>query len=53
MTTETLLLEPETVELPVEPQTLPLPAALDAIRADSRQEPEQFLNETVVPHGGE
>ena len=26
---------------------------IDRIAEDSRQDPEQFLNDTVVPHGGE
>jgi hypothetical protein len=28
-------------------------AAIDAIRTDSRQQPETYLRDSVVPHGGE
>jgi hypothetical protein len=30
-----------------------LAEALDAIRVDSQARPEQYLEDTVVPHGGE
>lgn len=35
------------------PETTPLTETLAAIRGDSQQAPALYLNETVVPHGGE
>ena len=35
------------------PETLPVEKALDQVRRDSRDKAEEFLDETVVPHGGE
>lgn len=35
------------------PETLSMQAALDQVRGDSREKAEEFLDETVVPHGGE
>jgi hypothetical protein len=43
----------QTVPVPVRPQTLPMDEAIQQIRDDSRQDPEAFLEETVVPFGGE
>ena len=40
-------------QAPARPATVPLREVLDLIRRDSRREPEQYLDETVVPHGGE
>ena len=57
MNAELLLDTFETEELetqaPARPATVPLREVLDLIRRDSRREPEQYLDETVVPHGGE
>ena len=38
---------------PARPAAVPLREVLDLIRRDSRREPQQYLDETVVPHGGE
>ena len=43
----------QTVPVPVRPQTLPMDEAIQQIRDDSQQDPEAFLDETVVPFGGE
>ena len=54
MTADTNTLERNFVEsLPRQPQTLPLEEAVDQVRQDCRKAPEAFLDETVVPHGGE
>ena len=48
-----------TREKPVEvpnsapPEVMPLERAVEVIRTDSRQKPEVYLEETVVPGGGE
>lgn len=43
----------QTVSHPGTPQTLPMEEALEQVRRDSRQDAEEYLDETVVPHGGE
>ncbi len=54
MTTDTIVKEEEhTVSTPGRPDTLPMEKALEQIRRDSREKAEEFLDETVVPHGGE
>jgi hypothetical protein len=54
MTADTSTLERNFVEsLPRQPQTLPLDEAMDQVRQDCRKNPQVFLDETVVPHGGE
>ncbi len=54
MTIETTTLErTENVSPPKQPTTLPLKEALEQVRRDSRDNPRTFLDETVVPHGGE
>jgi hypothetical protein len=54
MTIETTTLErPETVLPPTQPASLPMNEALAQVRKDSRDDPRAFLDETVVPHGGE
>jgi hypothetical protein len=53
MTTETLLIEQPTAEIPEVAEPVAVPVALEAIRADSRQNPDQYVDETVAPHGGE
>ena len=54
MTVETTTLErPETVLQPTQHTTLPMQEALAQVRKDSRDNPQAFLDETVVPHGGE
>ena len=35
------------------PEVLPLPDVLRQIGRDSRRDPEQYLDETIVPFGGE
>lgn len=35
------------------PEVVPLPQVLRQIRRDSRREPQQYLDETNVPFGGE
>jgi hypothetical protein len=41
------------VAIPAKPEALPLNDALEQVRQDSRRDPEAFLDESVVPHGGE
>jgi len=54
MTTDTMFKEKElTVSTPGIPEVLPLEKALEQVRRDSREKAEEFLDETVVPHGGE
>jgi hypothetical protein len=40
----------EAVQVPAKPSLL---ETLEAIERDSRRDPEQFLDESTVPHGGE
>jgi hypothetical protein len=35
------------------PEVLPLPDVLRQIGRDSRRDPQQYLDETIVPFGGE
>lgn len=50
----TATLEQERVATaPDQPETIPVQEVLDDVRRDSREEPQAFLDETVVPHGGE
>jgi hypothetical protein len=35
------------------PEVLPVPEVLRQIRRDSRRDPQQYLDETTVPFGGE
>jgi len=42
---------PQPVRQPLDPRALA--AALAGIRTDSQREPETYLHDTVVPHGGE
>ncbi|HUG90189.1 MAG TPA: hypothetical protein VML55_05120 [Planctomycetaceae bacterium] len=49
-TTDTDELETQS---PARPAAVPLREVLDLIRRDSRREPQQYLDETVVPGGGE
>ena len=37
----------------VPPEVTPLPEVLRQIQRDSRQNPQQYLDETTVPFGGE
>ena len=54
MPVDTNTLERNFVEsLPRKPETLPLDQAVQQVREDCRQDPQTFLDETVVPHGGE
>ncbi|MBC8873268.1 MAG: hypothetical protein H8E44_27855 [Planctomycetes bacterium] len=54
MPTDTMIREREyTDTAPGKPETLPLEKALEQIHRDSREKAEEFLDETVVPHGGE
>jgi hypothetical protein len=34
-------------------EALTVEAALEQVRRDSRQDPQTFLDQTTVPHGGE
>ena len=43
----------QTTSATAQPQTLPIEEAIQQIRRDSRRDPETYLDETVVPHGGE
>ena len=47
------LKQDEAVSTPGKPKVLPLERVLDQVRRDSRQDTEEYLDETVVPHGGE
>jgi hypothetical protein len=42
---------PQPVRQPLDPRALA--TALAGIRADSQRDPEIYLHDTVVPHGGE
>jgi len=42
---------PEPVKSPLNPATIA--TALAGIRSDSQREPDTYLRDTVVPHGGE
>lgn len=54
MQTGTQLLETETPEsVDAEPDQIAVAEALEAVVSDSRNDPRSFLDETVVPHGGE
>lgn len=54
MTTHTIIKEREyTVSTPGKPDTMPMEKALEQVRRDSREKAEEFLDEAVVPHGGE
>ena len=43
----------ETAAPVVIPEVVPLPDVLRQIGRDSRRDPEQYLDETIVPFGGE
>lgn len=54
MSTDTIIEEREyTVSTPGKPEVLPVERALEQVRRDSREKAGEFLDETVVPHGGE
>ena len=55
MSTETRDRQAETAPTtPAKPSTVPpLEKVADAVRRDSRREPERYLDETVTQHGGE
>lgn len=36
-----------------EPQVLGIQAAIEQVRTDSQKTPEEYLDESTVPHGGE
>jgi hypothetical protein len=42
---------PQPVSRPLDPRVVA--AALAGIRSDSQRQPETYLRDTVVPHGGE
>ena len=51
---ETHVTEAERPEIAVaEPCVPALQAAIEQVRKDSQDAPEQYLDETTVPHGGE
>lgn len=43
----------EPTETSVPAEVLPLRTVIDLIRRDSQRDPQEYLDETVVPHGGE
>ena len=43
----------ETAAPVIIPEVVPLPDVLRQIGRDSRRDPEQYLDETIVPFGGE
>jgi hypothetical protein len=54
MVTTTLELEDRLVDTaPVKPDPLTVEEVVKDVRRDSRKDPQAFLDETVVPHGGE
>lgn len=52
-TSEELSVEPITSRSVPATPTTPLREVLDAVRTDCQDAPEQYLDETKVPHGGE
>lgn len=51
---ENIVLERSQVASPPgKEQTVPLEKALEQVRLDSRRDAQVYLDETVVPHGGE
>ena len=54
MPTDTILLEQESPEtVATKPDQAAVEETLEAVLNDSRSDPQTFLDETVVPHGGE
>ena len=54
MDTKVAVLERERTEtLPTQPAQIPLADVLAEVRRDSQADPKRYLDETVVPHGGE
>jgi len=58
MSTKTQIIEEQTVSASIESQLLqettqPLQEILNMVRRDSRIEPQVYLEESKVPHGGE
>jgi len=54
MVTATLELEDRPVDTAsAKPDSLTVEDVVNDVRRDSREDPEAFLDETVVPHGGE
>ena len=51
MSTETKVIEDQATT--AAPQTTSLPEILNRIHGDSQDQPEMYLEETEVPHGGE
>ena len=43
----------ESTETSVPAEVLPVRTVIDLIRRDSQRDPQQYLDETTVPHGGE
>ena len=43
----------EPTETSVPAEVLPLRTVIDLIRRDSQRDPQEYLDETIVPHGGE
>ena len=51
MSTKTQVIEEPAVGAPIEAQQLQ--AIVNMVRRDSQMEPQAYLEETTVPHGGE
>ena len=51
MSTETKIIDDQATT--AAPQTKSLPEILNHIQGDSQDQPEMYLDETKVPHGGE
>lgn len=51
MSTKTQIIEEQAVSAPIESQQLQ--AIVNMVRRDSQIEPQVYLDETKVPHGGE
>jgi len=54
MVTATLELEDRLIDTaPTKPEPCTVEEVVKEVRRDSREDPQVFLDETVVPHGGE
>ena len=55
MPNETIVIEPKRPDnaMAAEPHVFGLQAAIEQVRKDSQEAPEEYLDESTVPHGGE
>lgn len=55
MSYETIVQEPKRPDSTMadEPHVFGLQAAIEQVRKDSQEAPEEYLDESTVPHGGE